>query len=254
MLPPVFPRPPFQSVAGIAHTYHGPRPNGLEGAIVHYDAGRTRPTKGPPDPQFGARATLAYAHTAGFAYVTIARDGTILLPANMDWDRWGSHAGTSRCPATGRTGVSRYYVGFEINSPGLVHATSDPDIFVPWFDAVRDAKGNVVLDNKGRAAAANPSGELYRKAAIRSAAPRANIRAGIYVPFTTAQMDALTATLLWLKARNPATFRLDRVFGHDEVAPARKCDPGASLGAPGGAALTMPDYRAHLAARWNGRI
>jgi hypothetical protein len=118
-------------LAHVKHAFNGSRPKGLEGAIVHYDAGRTRPTKGPDDPEWGAKNTLAGAQTQGYAYATISRSGVVYLPGNMDWERWGSHAGKSRCPATGRTRVSEYYVGFEINSPGFVYPTDDANVFVP---------------------------------------------------------------------------------------------------------------------------
>ena len=245
--------PRFKIIREVAHSFRGARPNGLEGAIVHYDAGRSRSAGRGTDPQAGAMTTMMHGQARQFAYAAIARDGTILLPANMDWERWGSHAGTSRCPATNRAGVSRFYVGIEVNSPGLVLPTDDPDRFVPWFDAVRDASGQAVLDARGRARIKDPNGEIYRRAELRVAARGANIHAGTYVPFTADQMDALTGLLLWLKARNPAKVRFDRVFGHDEVAPTRKLDPGGCLGAPGTPALTMADYRARLAALWAAR-
>lgn len=247
------PAPRFISVAAVRHRFAGPRPNGLEGAIVHFDAGRAKPSG---DPEAGARNTLAGAVPGGFAYVTISRAGTIFLPQNMDWESWGSHAGRSACPATGRTGVSRFYVGFEINSPGWVHPTRDPDLFVPWFEAVRDAKGQVVLDKAGRASVRNPNGEIYRRGEVRLVAQAwGNIRKGAYVPFTAAQMSALVDAMLWLKGRFPKSFRLDRVFGHDEVAtpPGRKLDPGGALGWDGQGPMTMAALRAHLDERWAAR-
>jgi hypothetical protein len=174
----------------------------------------------------------------------------------MDWETWGSHAGKSKCPATGRTGVSRFYVGFEINSPGWLLPTADPDLFVPWFETVRDAKGQVILDRSGCAAVRNKPGELYRREELRLVpVPDRNIRKGAYVPFTAAQMESLVSALLWLKVRYPTTFRLDRVFGHDEVAtpPGRKLDPGGCLGWEGQGPLTMPAFRAYLAQLWSAR-
>jgi hypothetical protein len=245
--------PRFVTVPDVRHAFAGRRPNGLEGAIIHFDAGRTRSTTAPADPDWGARSTLKMGTLGGFAYAAIGRGGTIYLPANMDWESCGAHAGRSKCPVTGRTGISRFYVGFEINSPGWVCPTADPDLYVPWFDAVRDARGEVVMDKAGRASVRSSKGELYSRDQLRIvAANRANIRKGAYVPFTSAQMEALVAALFWLKERFPKTFRLDRVFGHDEVAlPAgRKLDPGGCLGWEGQEALTMADFRAHLARRW----
>jgi hypothetical protein len=244
--------PVFETVPGVVHKWRGTRPNGLEGAIVHYDAGRTRPSKGPDNPEAGARACLAGAVANGYAFVTVSRSGKILLPGNMDWNQWGYHAGESLCPVTKRKGVSQYYVGFEVNSPGYVFPTDDPDVFVPWFEAVRDANGNPVL-NKGKATVKNPGGELYKAADVRTfAAKKENIKAGTYLPYTQAQMDALVNVMLWLKKRHPG-FRLDLVLGHDEVAPTRKLDPGGCVGAPGGPGLTMSEFRAALQKAWDAR-
>ena len=245
--------PRFVTMKAVKHDFVGRRPNGLEGAIVHFDAGRTRSAKGDSDPDWGARGTLAMAQSAGFAYAAIGRGGTIYLPANMDWETWGSHAGRSRCPVTGRAGVTRFYVGFELNSPGWVLPTADPDLFVPWFDAVRGRNGQPLLDKVGRARIENPKGELYRREQVRLVpAAKGNIGKGAYVPFTAAQMDALVDALFWLKGRFPDSFRLDRVFGHDEVAtpPGRKLDPGGCLGWEGEGPLTMKTFRQHLAKRW----
>lgn len=246
--------PRFVSVASVRQTWRGRRPNGLEGAIVHYDAGRTRPRGAAGDPDYGARTTLAGSQAQGFAFATIGRSGAIYLPGNMDWLAWGYHAGVSRCPATGRTGVSRFYAGFELNSPGLVFPTADPDLFLPWYEAARDASGNPLLDARGHARPAGTPVEAYRRAEVRLVpAATGNIKAGAYVPYTPAQQEALVAVLLWLRARYPASFRLDRVFGHDEVAPARKADPGGALG-EGAAPLTMAAFRERLAAAWAARV
>lgn len=247
--------PRFVAVPEVTHKFQGLRPNGLEGAIVHYDAGRTRSSNAPADLDWAARNTLVGAQANDYAFVTISRKGTIFLPNNMAWDKWGYHAGESLCPATKRTGVSRFYVGFEINSPGLVFPTEDADLFVPWFDAVADAKGNVILDSKGRATVRNAKGELYHAADLHHVlAPAGNMKPGYYVPYTQAQTTALISALLWLKRCYPKSFRLEYVFGHDEVAPHRKSDPGGSLGdvdgVPPGAPMSMAKFRATLLGAW----
>lgn len=128
-------------------------------------------------------------------------------------------------------------------------------MFIAWFDAARDAKGDVILNSKGHATLVSSHPEIYRKAELRHVVSKTgNIKPGLYVPYTQAQQDALVNVLLWLKARYPTTFRLDYVFGHDEVAPTRKQDPGGSCGlltgkGPG-AAQTMAQLRSVLLRAW----
>ena len=78
------------------------------------------------------------------------------------------------------------------------------------------------------------------------AAPDRNIRRGVSACFTSVQFGALFELLRWLKARFPESFRMDRVFGHDEVATpsGRKTDPGGCLGmATGGLPMPMAHFR-----------
>jgi hypothetical protein len=247
--------PDFVPLPQVAHAFKGARPKGLEGAIVHYDAGRSRPTKGPDNLEWGARNTLVWGQSQGYAYATVSRSGKIYLPGNMDWERWGSHAGQSLCPVTKRGSVSQFYVGFEVNSPGFVYPTANPKVYVPWFDAKRNANGSVILDAKGHATVANPNGELYAPASLRIVQSQTgNIRPGAYVPYTDQQFAALVNVMLWLKRSFPTTFRLDYVFGHDEVSPGRKIDPGGSLGTSdnkgAGPPMTMAHFRARLLKAW----
>lgn len=260
-----FTMPDFVTIGQVRHAFQGVRPNGLEGAIVHYDAGRLRPRIGAADPTFGARSSLESGASNGYAYATIARNGKILLPSNMDWNRWGYHAGASVCPKTDRSGVSKFYVGFEVNSPGMVYPTADADVYVPWFNAVHKtvtvnnkSVKVVALDAKGRATVARANDETYRKAELRFIkASTGNIAPAAYVPFTAAQFDSLVAVLLWLKLQYPKTFRLDYVLGHDEVSPGRKIDPGGALGKPvtggPGPAMTMAEFRSYLLHAWAER-
>lgn len=246
--------PKFVTLGEIRHVFRGPRPGGLEGAIVHYDAGRSRPKSGADNPEYGARNTLLSAQTnpLKFAYATISRSGIIYLPGNMDWEQWGRHAGESTCPETKRTDVSRFYVGFEVNSPGYLYLTTKADTYAPWFNCVRDSNGNVMKNDKGQATIVNASDETYKASELRIVKQQqANISPGAYTRYTDAQFEALVAALLWLRSSYPLTFRLDRVFGHDEVSPKRKVDPGASLGeSPAGPAMTMADLRRRLLKEW----
>ena len=170
----------------------------------------------------------------------------------MDWEQWGRHAGESTCPETKRTDVSRFYVGFEVNSPGYLYPTTKADTYAPWFNCVRDSSGNVIKNDKGQATIVSASDETYKASELRIVKQQqANISPGAYTRYTDAQFQALLAALLWLRSSYPLTFRLDRVFGHDEVSPKRKVDPGASLGeSAAGLAMTMADLRKRLLKEW----
>jgi hypothetical protein len=244
--------PRFVTLGEVRHRFRGARPNGLEGAIVHYDAGRSRPRTGTDDLEHGARSTLRHGQTAGFAYATISRSGIIYLPGNMDWESWGAHAGNSLCPDTRRGDVSRFYVGFEVNAPGWLHPTTTPDTYAPWFNCRRDQDGNVITNGQGQATIVDASDETYRTSELRIVAQQqGNIAAGAYTRYTDAQHEALVAVMLWLRGSFPGSFRLDRVYGHDEVSPRRKVDPGASLGeTPAGPAVTMAEFRRRLLHAW----
>lgn len=244
--------PNFVTLGEVRHAYQGFRPDGLEGAIIHYDAGRSRPRTGADDPEYGARSTLGHAQSAGYAYATISRSGTIYLPGNMDWERWGSHAGKSVCPDTKRTSVSQFYVGFEVNSPGWLYATTKTDTYAPWFNCVRDQNGSVITNEKGKASIVSVEDETYQASELRLVKQQqGNIAPGAYTPYTDAQFNALIAVMLWLRATYPRSFRLDRVYGHDEVSPGRKVDPGGSLGEmPAAAVMTMADFRKRLLHAW----
>lgn len=238
--------PRFKTASGVRHRIRGRRPNGLEGLIVHFDAYRIKKA-GNGIEDSGARTLdmMRLGEANGFHYGEISRDGAIFLPENFEWSEWGSHAGVSRCPATGRTGVSRYYVGFEMNNPGLLHEAQEDGVFCPWFNAVRDAKGAVVLDARGRCRRKSVNDEWYVASEVRTVAADGNIKAGTYLPYSFDQFEALTNLCLYLARTFPATFSLDRVFGHDEVAPSRKNDPGGALADPA-RLMTMAAFRAYL--------
>ena len=233
------PEPEFETLEGVFHKVRGPRPNGLEGLVVHFDAGRSQPFS-----DRGAKATMRYGARKGYHYGAISRSGRIFLPQGFSWEGWGYHAGTSTCPRTGRDGVSQFYVGFELNNPGRLYQAKEDGVFCPWFNAKRDRHGRVILDEDGRCKRLSEQDEWYREYEIRFCEGE-NIQAGCYLPYTREQMDALTHICLWLAQTYPDSFRLDHVLGHDEVAPGRKSDPGGALGGPD-AFMTMAAYRQYL--------
>ena len=241
----VYMPPRFTVAEGVQHVVQGRRPGGLEGLIVHFDASPIRRAgNGPENSDRQALAVLRYGAKQRYHYGEISRTGAILLPENFEWGEWGSHAGESVCPATGRTGVSRYYVGFEMNNPGLLYEAQEDGVFCPWFNSVRTPKGAVILDNRGRCTRQSVHGEWYRANDVRRVAAQGNIKAGIYMPYSFEQFEALTNLCLYLDKTFPS-FSLDRVFGHDEVAPGRKNDPGGALANPT-QLMTMAEFRAYL--------
>lgn len=64
----------------------------------------------------------------------------------------------------------------------------------------------------------------------------ANIKKGKYQAYTAKQEAALINFVKWQLDVNPE-FSIEYVVGHDEIAPLRKSDPGASL------SITMPKFR-----------
>lgn len=240
--------PLFKTVAGVRHPARGRRPNGLEGLIVHFDAYRIRAAGNGPEASDERTVQMIGSGKAnGYHYAEISRTGTVFLPEGFDWEEWGYHAGVSKCPATGREGVSRFYVGCEMNNPGKLFTTADPQVLIPWYNAVRTKDGNVVVDANGHATRQSEHDEWYTPAQARQCRSDGNIKPGWYVPYSHAQFEALTNLCLYL-ARRFSTFRLDRVFGHDEVAPTRKDDPGGALANPA-QVMTMAAFRSYLAGK-----
>lgn len=239
--------PRFKIATGVRHKIQGRRPNGLEGLIVHFDAYRIKKAgNGGEDSDARSLDMMRSGQGNGFHYGEISRTGTIFLPENFEWGEWGSHAGVSTCPATGRTGVSRYYVGFEMNNPGLLYEAQEDGVFCPWFNAIRDANGNVVLDARKRCTRKSVNDEWYPASEVRKVTTKTgNIKPGAYLPYSFDQFEALTNLCLYLARTFPATFSLDRVFGHDEVAPTRKNDPGGALADPA-QLMTMAQFRSYL--------
>lgn len=225
--------PVFETVAGIKHKVQGKRPEGLEGAIVHFDAYRTRGAgNGAENSDKRCIEMLKSGEQNKFHYAEISRTGKIFLPQNFEWDEWGSHAGKSKCPLTGRTSVSQYYVGFEMNNPGILREAQEDGIFCPWFNSVLTEERQVKLDARGRCFRKSANDEWYTRDEVRFA-EGGNIAKGWYLPYSYDQFEALVNAMRYLSMEFPDTFSFDKVFGHDEVSPGRKQDPGGALANPG---------------------
>ena len=227
----------------ITHTCRGRRPYGLEGMIVHFDAFRCK-ADNRNSVEDRAVQMLVHAQSMKYCYGTISRSGRIHMPGNIDWLDYGYHAGTSLCPVTGRRGVSQYYIGFEVNCPGMVYEDEKEGVFFAWFNMKCNQNGKPILRNKKRQIR-SLADEHYQRSEVRFSEKRDNIQKGWYVPFTKAQFDALVSLVRYFLELFPDTFSIDKVLGHDEVAPGRKFDPGASP-AFEGRVMTMPEFRAYL--------
>jgi hypothetical protein len=254
--------PEFRRAAEVSHVFRGARPCGLEGAVLRMDEAPRAPLYGGDDPAWGARQALKLGARNRLAFVAIDRSGVVHLPANHDFGLWGFHAGPGRCPRTGRQGTSRHLLGIEINGPGQVYPTADPDVFVPWYNAVATTiagpSGETsvpTLDREGRARPIRTDWEVYRRAGLGRVASEAPGAPGTWhALMTSAQHEALVQLLLHLKRAYPASFRLDLVLGQDEIAPGDPAGPGPSLGrvedGPMRAEDSMSRFRALLARRW----
>ena len=119
--------------------------------------------------------------------------------------------------------MSRYYVGIEVQNAGRLKKV-DGERFLAWFS--RPENGDEYFYK--------PKGEVeyFQK--------EDNISAGYYHLYSTEQKAALVDLLLWLEENGNGIFSLNKIFGHDEVSPGRKSDPGGSLG------MTMNKFREML--------
>jgi hypothetical protein len=241
--------PNFEHLQDITHAVQGTRPDGLEGLIVHFDAYRIRRAgNGPEDSDKRTIEMMRSGQQNGFHYGEISRTGRVFLAKNFDWKKWGFHAGASRCPLTGREGVSKFYVGFEMNNPGRLHPAQEPDVFCPWFNSKRTTGGAVILDAQGRCTRLSANDEWYRRDEVRLA-EGGNIQKGWYLPYSHDQCETLTNIFGFLLQTFPASFSIDKVFGHDEVSPGRKNDPGGALATPD-QLMTMAEFREFLKAKF----
>jgi N-acetyl-anhydromuramyl-L-alanine amidase AmpD len=172
-----------------------------EGAIIHYTASAS------------AIPTLSWGRQKGFCFFLIDKNGDIYqsFPIN----EWGDHAGQSKCPKTNREFVHRYYVGIEMVNCGELKL--DKGIWRSWF------------------------GRIIQEKDVRVILKKVNeVMPGGYEKFTKEQEASLSDLLVWLYLQNPTVFSFDKVFGHNEVSPGRKVDPGGSI------SMSMSEYRAYL--------
>ena len=174
-----------------------------EGIIVHFTAGWQNSK---------AVDMIKYANSMGYLFFFIDEAGQVWQQFCLSG--WGSHAGQSKCPVTGRESVSRYYVGIEVACAGkLSDQDGDGDRDDTWFKQM-----NIPHDK-------------IRKGVINNKWQKAS---GEYQKFTQAQENSLKHLCVWL-CENGANS--DLIFSHEEVSPGRKNDVGLSL------SCTMDDFR-----------
>ena len=178
-----------------------------KGLVVHFTAGRF--AEGRQD----AFNTLSYLAKQGLGCLVLDIDGKLYKAKNQALTEISFHAGESAY--LGHKGMSRYCLGIEICNAGKLE-----DDFKPWYG------GPAVPEDERR--------EVTEQTA--------NQKPGIYHKFSAAQEKTLIGFVLWQLDVNPE-FSIDFVIGHDECAPERKNDPGASL------SMTMPDFRAMIKTR-----
>lgn len=168
------------------------------GAVVHFTAGQC-------DTEQHAKDSLSWGIGEGYAFFVIGPTGVVYQ--NFPLTHWGHHAGSSSYPGIG-SGLSNKLVGIEVACAGMVSSSGKS-----WF------------------------GKTFSSDRIRYSEKKANIQPGYYVKYTEAQEKALVELLVWMKKNNPDVFDVKYILGHDEIAPSRKNDPGASL------SMTMPELR-----------
>lgn len=168
-----------------------------EGIIIHFTAGHSE-QKGEDGVAFGT--------SQGHRYLFMDAKGQIFQQFCLSG--YGAHAGQSKCPKTGRTTVSQFYVGLEIACEGKLSSALVTD----WGKRIpKERTRSGFINNK------------WQKGA------------GVFETFEPAQEESLIDFCLW--ACRKFGFDETSIFGHDEVAPVRKNDPGLSL------SVTMDEFR-----------
>jgi N-acetylmuramoyl-L-alanine amidase len=141
------------------------------------------------------------------AHVVLGRDGRIVQLAPFDVVTW--HAGISAW--NGLTGLNTASIGIEMDNAGALDKVGDR--YVAWF------------------------GEAYPDSEVRVAAHRQGGPVRGWHAYTAVQIQRATELAELLVA----TYRLEDVLGHEDIAPGRKTDPGP--------AFPLASVRAHAMGR-----
>jgi hypothetical protein len=182
------------------------------GGIYHYNAGGNSPV-----------GTMDSGRKNNYLFSACGRFGEHVQ--SNPFNQWGYHAGASSKLISGKqkSGVSAFLHGVEVNAAGTVTAKGN-DKFAAYFHKKPE--------------------QYFGKSEVRHAGPIPNQLRGSswFHKFTPEQELSMERFWLFMKVNNPDVFRLEQVYGHDEVATpfGRKVDPGGCL------SMSMAAFRTKL--------
>ena len=166
----------------------------LLGTIIHYTAGGSTG---------GTVKWLCDPIAKASAHFVIGRGGHIVQLVPLDTQAW--HAGVSEWPPQpplkdGRKGCNRFTLGIELCNKGVV---------------VRDKSGKFCS-------------ELGGQLVEYKGSPPSLLHNEWWEPYPSPQLNSLTSLLKQLKFEAPEGC-VDKLLGHEEIAPGRKRDPGPAF-------------------------
>jgi N-acetyl-anhydromuramyl-L-alanine amidase AmpD len=204
---------PLAEMTTITMPTRGPFVNkGPQGACVHYTAGRRTGTTG----------LIQWGANQGLAFHVIDTQGNFFQTHSLQ--RWGYHAGTSSHKDF-RGSMSQYLVGIELMAAGLLTTQEPPP--KSGDRSVKKISARAWFDSQPRLYVARYNDGSYAG------------KKGWYEAFTEDQERAL-ADFLYFCKKHFETFKCEYIFGHNEISPGRKDDPGAAH------SLTMSELRAAI--------
>jgi N-acetylmuramoyl-L-alanine amidase len=139
--------------------------------------------------------TLCNPSSKASAHVVVGRDGSIVQLVPFDTISW--HAGKSS--HGGRSGFNKYSIGIEIDNAGRL--TKGPGGYTAWF------------------------GQTYSETDVIEAIHRNESTPSFWHRYTEDQIDAVIELCLVLVD----SYSVSEILGHEEIAPARKVDPGPAF-------------------------